>query len=461
MFLKYQIRKPFSRKIRPATDILIDVSARERFMEKYAPLFRRDPLAGALGTLAAVYAGEFDAADALMDRLIESVPKDAFAKLFATSDIRKFMMAGLRDFYAAGGQLDGATAAHLKAFSAAFDPASRHVFDPPAYVDQEVPLRTFEYESAVPKALKIGIYFRSKFYPTSRPHDLAYRFKTAFEGAGAHSEIVEPDREPGRFVDCDIALIDDPHVFRKSTEDKRRFLEQVRKRTKSLVMLEMDPWAAGLHQRVADNRDIYDVVWAMIPSLIGDDGTIDGLKASSILFPVGAPEIFKRHRRVSADMPGEVIKFCGGIEEYNFFRYFWVVGALAGAHPPTIEVTNHGVDNLSIADSLDHYVKRLGSSHACLNFIRRASGETSMVGRTSDALCLQQLLVQEASIEVRPYLTPGEHFLQFSTLEELDGICERLMINRQAFEGIRQSGADYFARYYSDNAVLRHMATWC
>jgi len=461
MFLKYQLRKPFSRKIRVGTDALIDAAGRRAYTDKFGPLISGDPLAGAIAALAAIYAGDGDTADTLMDQLVATAPAGAFQKLFGTSDLRKFMMAALRDYYANGHVLDGPTASRLKAFSASFDPESRHVFDPPAYQDRDVPLQRFDYERKAPKGLSVGIYFRSKFYPTSRPHDLAYRFQTAFEGAGAISEIVEPDKEPDRFIKCDIALIDDPHIFRKSADDKRRFIEQARRHAKCLVMIEMDPWAAGRSERLAANRDMYDVVWAMMPSLMDPDGMIDGLKASCMLFPVGAPDIFQRHRRTSPEMAGEDIKFCGGIEEYNFYRYFWIVGALAGEHAPVIEVTNHGDDGLGIADSLDRYVKRLGSSHACLNFVRRATGDVSMVGRTSDALCLEQLLVQEASTEVRPYLSPGEHFLQFSTLEELDEICARLGAGRSAYEDIRRAGASYFDAHYADDAVLRHMATWC
>jgi len=461
MFLKYQLRKPFSRKIRVGTDAILNAGGRRAFIDKFESLFGSDPLAGAIATLGAIYDGDGDMADMLMDQLAATAPKDSFRTLFGTSDLRKFMMAALRDYYADGKALDGTTAARLKIFSGSFDPESRHVFDPPAYLDKGVPLQRFDYVAKVQQGLSVGIYFRSKFYPTSRPHDLAYRFQTAFSGAGAVSKIVEPDKEPDRFIKCDIALIDDPHVFRKSPADKRRFLEQVRQHSKCLVMIEMDPWGPGLRDRLAANKDLYDVIWAMMPSLMDADGTIDGLRASCMLFPVGAPDIFSRHRRTSCEMPGEAIKFCGGIEEYNYFRYFWTIGALAGAHPPAIEVTNHGIDNLSVTDSLNHYVKRLSSSHACLNFIRRATGETSMVGRTSDALCLQQLLVQESSGEVRPYLTPGEHFLQFWTLDELDEICARLKMDRGRFEDIRRCGAAYFDKSYSDDAVLRHMATWC
>lgn len=413
-----------------------------------------------LAALSFIYAGEYDRADAHMKYLSTGLSAETSGDIFARTDMRKFMLAALRDYYAKGHDLTRETAEHLAQFSRLFDPQSSNVFDPAPCIDGEVPLTTYAYERQAPDNLKIGLYFRSKFYPTSRPHDLAYRFHSAFVGAGAKSEIAEPDREPDRFVDCDIALVDDPHIFRKSQSEKRAFLEGVRKHTKCMVMVEMDPWAAGRRERAEANADIYDRVWAMMPSLLGSDGKIGGMAASTILFPVGAPEVFTRYRREDSMSPGDAISFCGGVEEYNFYRYFWIVGARSLHHAPEIRVTNHSPDDLSIEESLGQYVKRLAASHACLNFVRRATGEVSMVGRTSDALCLRQLLVQEASAEVRPYLKPGEHFLQFRALDELDDICGRLMADRREFEDVRLRGAAYFDAHYSDDAIVRHIATW-
>ena len=92
--------------------------------------------------------------------------------------------------------------------------------------------------------------------------------------------------------------------------------------------------------------------------------------------------------------------------------------------------------------------------------MRRADKRVSMVGRTSDALRLRQLLVQERSAEVGFYLRAGEHFLDFSSLDELEDICETLDMKNSRYENIRINGARHFEQNYSDQAIVRHIATW-
>lgn len=460
MFLRYQLRKPFSRKIRFSAEAIIDGVGRNAFQEKYASILEKDELAGLLALLSDIYAEDFDKAMARHKCLVDRFNLKSIHSLFEQTDIRKFTLALLRNFYASDQKIDRGMAVQLKSLAMSFDPKSNDVFGLHASESSTMVRKKFSYETKISSNLSIGIYFRSKFFPTSRPHDLAYRFKSAFEGVGIRCEIAEPDVNPEYFIDCDIALVDDPHVFRKTPIAKRKFLENVRSHSRKMAMLEMDPWAPGLHSRITDNKDIYDIVWAMMPSLQDEDGCIAGLKASAMLFPVGAPEIFSRHNLKNAQVKADRIKFCGGLEEYNYYRYFWIIGALTNSSPPKIDVTNHSPDSLSVEDSLDIYAARLSSSYACLNFMRRANGESSIVGRTSDALRLSQLLVQENSAEILPYLTPDEHFIEFSNLVELDEICRRLEDDHLQFEEVRRSGADYFNHHYSDAAVVRHMSTW-
>ena len=123
-------------------------------------------------------------------------------------------------------------------------------------------------------------------------------------------------------------------------------------------------------------------------------------------------------------------------------------------------ITNHYPDQKGVLSSLYDYVSKLASTYACLNFVRRADKRVSMVGRTSDALRLRQLLVQERSAEVGFYLRAGEHFLDFSSLDELENICETLDMKNSRYENIQINGARHFEQNYSDQAIVRHIVTW-
>lgn len=439
---------------------MLNASIKHKATNVISTLQDKDALAGILASLRAAYACDENTVETRIKTLREACRIGDVSRLFETTDIRKYTITALRDYYAGGSMLTRTQAKLLKEIAEALDPESRLVFGhqrkaflPPEILD-------FERVSRASKPLSIAIYFRGKFFPTSRPHDLAYRLASAFESGGARCHLVDPDDESSDIPDTDIALIDDPHVFRKSPAEKRQFLERVRERTRVMVMFEMDPWARGLAERIKHNRDLYDRIWAMMPSLCDENGRIEGLKASCILFPVGASEVFSQHALPEERMHRADIGFCGGIEEFNFLRYFWVIGALGLNTAPKIMVTNHYPDQKDVVSSLHEYVSKLASTYACLNFVRRADKRVSMVGRTSDALRLRQLLVQERSAEVGYYLRAGDHFLDFSNLDELENICETLGKKESNYEDIRINGSRYFEQNYSDQAIVRHIATW-
>lgn len=461
MFLRFALRRPFSRKIRASTEAVLSDSGRSAFGKRFGCIAGKDALAAALAALGAAYGSDRAAVEHHMRTLSSPSMAPDLAQLFGKFDLRKFMLAALRDFHAQGDTLSVEQATLLRAVSETLDPQAANVFARQPETGSPPQRISFDHETKPPlRPIRIAIYFRGEFFPNSRPHDLAYRFASGFETAGATCRLKNPDHDPHDIADCDIALIDDPHVFRKSDTDKRAFLERVRKRSARMVMLEMDPWARGRTARIAANRDLYDLVWAMMPSLLDVQGRIDGMKASAMMFPVGAPALFDAHADAAVSAGPRGIGFCGGIEEFNFYRYYWVVGAAAMAHRPTIDITNHHADGLSVETSLDRYVRRLGATYACLNFVRRANGRTSMVGRTADALRLGRLLVQERAAETSYYLTAGEHFVDFFDLGELGEICRRLSEGGGAYEPIRANGRIFFDQVYSDGAVLRHMATW-
>ena len=227
-----------------------------------------------------------------------------------------------------------------------------------------------------------------------------------------------------------------------------------------MAMLELDPWATGLMDRIKSNKDLYDFAWAMAPGLILDDEkNIGGLPVTLMAFPVGAGSAFDRFvidGRLDSLAP---IKFSGGVEEYNFYRYFWVLAASSFRNPPDFDITNHDVDGLPALESLSLYIERLAGSYACLNFVMRGDGSRAVVERSFDSLRLRQLLIQEHCGDMHAYLEPGNHYLEFDSASELEEICGRLKGQRAEYDTIRREGADAFNRLYSDDAVLRHIAT--
>ncbi len=135
---------------------------------------------------------------------------------------------------------------------------------------------------------------------------------------------------------------------------------------------------------------------------------------------------------------------------------------MAGARfdpPLPFEITGQGDDGLSARDSLAVYVDRLAGSYAALSFMMRKDGRTAIVGRSFDSLRLGQLLVQEYCEDMHHFMQPGVHYLEFQDIHELRDIYDRL-VGGDDFADVRRDGMVYFETHYSDDAILRHLATY-
>lgn len=453
------LKRPFSRKINLQTDHVLTASGRQRFLSRFVPLKDDFPLVATVVALAYAYERAYAKCQGVID---ETIVKRGFAGeisgLYSRTDLRKFLLDCFRNYFDANETMPRPMAEALFKLARATDDQMQRIYDAPSdEIAARDPIR-FEYVSAAPISLKVRIYCRSRYFgANSRPHDLGVRMRTAFADI-ADCVVVDPASPDAGIEECDLALVDDVYLFRKDARMKRRFLEKLRPKATKVGMLELDPWMAGVHRRIARNRDLYDFVWTMAPTM-AEGGRIAGLPACVIPLPVGCPDIFDRVKIAADDPSLDTLRFCGGVEEYNLHRYFWVLAGTTFRTPFSFRVTNHKNDGLSAFDSLRRYAEKLSSAYAALNFTMRKDAQRAMVGRTFDCLRLGQLLVQEYCGDMRCYFAPGVHYLEFRSVAELEAICDE--IGRQGrFERMRREGAAYFEESYSDAAVLRHLGTF-
>lgn len=453
------LKRPFSRKINLRTDDMLTASRRERFLSRFAPLRDEFPLVATVAALAHAYGGDCAKCHAVID---ETIMRRGFAGeiagLYSQTDLRKFLLDCFRDYFDANETMPRPMAEALFRLARDTDDQMQRIYDMPSgEIAARAPI-PFAYMSAAPTSMKVRIYCRSRFFgANSRPHDLGVRIRTAFAEV-ANCVVIDPASPDAEIEACDLALVDDVYLFRKDARAKRRFLEELSRNATAVGLLELDPWMPGVDGRIARNRDLYDFVWTMAPTM-AIDGKIAGLPACVIPLPVGCPDIFDRVKIAADDPSLDTLRFCGGVEEYNLHRYFWVLAGVTLRRPFSFCVTNHKDDGLSAVDSLSRYAEKLSGAYAALNFTMRKNGQRAMVGRTFDCLRLGQLLVQEYCADMRCYFAPGAHFLEFRCVADLEKICDEL--SRQGrFEAIRRDGAAYFAKYYSDAAVLRHLGTF-
>ncbi len=92
-----------------------------------------------------------------------------------------------------------------------------------------------------------------------------------------------------------------------------------------------------------------------------------------------------------------------------------------------------------------------------LNFSTHSQQATTLTPQGIDALLSGQLLIQEASPDLHYYLTPGEHYLEFSTLAELIGITRFMIEHPTIAEEIRQRGHAYACEHYNNAKLIGHL----
>lgn len=448
----WELRRPFSRKIRVGADeILSGAFATGRRFEP------RRPLEAALLFLGTAYRGDYAAADEMLQRLGEPGRAAPLHALIATTDLRKTILACFRAHLGKHGAIARPLAERLLRFSRLIDGESERLVAPPPQTPPRRPLMTFDYARALPKKLDVALVFRPRYSgPRSRPHDLSVRLQDAFSSVGFGCRLIDPRDGASGPGPCDLAIVDDAGLFEKDPRKKRAYLEKLRREAKSMALFDLDPWQSHFADRLADNRDCYDFVWIMTPS---EAAQVHDIPVCQIPFPVGADGWFADIPPADGSIDQRGVKFCGGIEDYNFHRYFWLLAGACFAAPFEFELTSHVDDRETVAASARAYLARLMARRGCLSFTMRSNGQTIIVGRSFDALRAGRVLVQEATPDMAAYFEPGAHYLEFRTVAELESLCGRLS-EPAAFEDIRRAGAAFFAERYSNEAVIRNLATF-
>jgi hypothetical protein len=455
----FALRRPFSRKVALHPDGVLTDDGRAELLALTQPLARELPLAAMLQAVVYAYAGDTREFERSLATIGRHGLGPRIGTLYKTSDLRSRLIECFRDHCAHFGLPPRHVLRSLLDLAQRTDAEFARIeksIDRPNHLPKLV---AFDYVSTVPAKLRVHLYVRARFFGSrSRMHDIGVRIHSALAHQNVEVHSFDLDSEVPGGGPSDLVLVDDALLFRKDAARKRAFLERLRSSTGRLGFLEFDPWTASLTTRIGQNRDLYDFIWAPAPTRI-DNGKIGGLPACAMPFPTGCHDIFERFSLGSAQSPRHDIQFCGAIEEYNFHRYFWVLAISLLRDAVPCEVTNHVDDGLDAETSLTGYVERLSNSYAALGFTMRSDGTSILVGRTFDTLRLGQLLIQEYCPDVRHYLTPDEHFIEFQTLSELDAIRSTLRRDGR-FEDIRANGRHIFAERYSDEAILRHLCTF-
>jgi hypothetical protein len=457
---RYLYNPPFSRKVRLQPRTLVQTGVASDLARLPARLNEGDALCGTLSFLFSIYRNQCNDARRLLGLLEAPSTRQELSDFFLRKDLRKLFIGCFREALSLGG-IARPQAELLLQFAARFDQGHAKTvlqIQDEAGAAAQAPPRPiqFDYVASIPAKLRVVLLFETNAYsPGSRNHDLGERIQSAFEAAAIDCRLLPPDVDPAEIGDADLVILNEDALFPRDEQKKRERLAQIRARARRLVRLIPDPWGHWLEPSLKDRSHFYDFMWTLAPSLKAKEAEI-GCPIWTIPFPVGFNQVFDQLPPPSTKSP---LSFCGAVEDYNLVRYYWLLFGLTLENQIGVTVTNHGYDGLPVADSLKLYLAKLLRSRACLNLTMRATGQRIVIGRAFDILKGGRLLVQEYAADVRPYLTPGEHFLEFRSFEELAELNENLGA-ADSYADVQRHGVDYYRRHYSDDAIVRHVLTW-
>jgi hypothetical protein len=457
---RYIYNPPFSRKVRLQPQTVIRTSFASDLARLPARLNEDDALCGALSFLFAIYRNECGAAHRLLGKLDRPRTQRELSDLFQQKDLRKLFIGCFREALSSS-KIARQQAEILLQFAARFDQGYTKTMaqiEAEANAAAATPPRPiqFEHANSVPAKLRVILLFETNAYsPGSRNHDLGERIQSAFEGAAIDCRLLPPEADPDEIGDADLIILNEDALFPRDERKKRERLAKIREKAKRLVRLIPDPWGHWLEPSLKDRAHFYDFMWTLAPSLKAREVEI-GRPIWVIPFPVGFNRVFDQLRPLATEPR---LSFCGAVEDYNFVRYYWLLLDLTLANQIKVTVTHHRYDGLPVADSLKVYLAKLLQSRACLNLTMRATGQRIVIHRAFDILKGDRLLVQEYAADVRHYLTPGEHFIEFHSFEELAEINEKLGA-QESYADVQRNGAEYYRQHYSDDAIVRHILTW-
>jgi hypothetical protein len=251
-------------------------------------------------------------------------------------------------------------------------------------------------------------------------------------------------------VGADVLILDDqlveyPHVRPLRVELLRRL--RLTRPSMQVVGVYLDPWSVE-PAALREAAEAVDVVWAMSPaSPIWREPVFAG-KCLFVPFPYAPPGPLASPALIPR------MRFSGGVLGYNWHRAFWLSAAALADLPVDTRLAAHNRDGLSASDSTGLYMRDLAEATCALNFSMRPDLSRIATGRCFETCLAGSLLIQESTEDLDYYLVPGEHYLEFTSFQELCAIVRFLQTRLDEAEDVRRRGREFAQAYYQTAAIV-------
>lgn len=147
--------------------------------------------------------------------------------------------------------------------------------------------------------------------------------------------------------------------------------------------------------------------------------------------------------------PGSIDRaaFVGNITWFNFGRAIWWAEMGRRGLPVDMLLTDYS--STTTLRSYGRYVDLLAGHRMALNFGWRESGVPIITGRTIETPMVGGCLVEETCPDTSYFMTEGEHFLTFATLDDLEQIIGDILPDADRCRAIGAAGKAHVDHYFS------------
>lgn len=326
----------------------------------------------------------------------------------------------------------------------------------------QAPLITLDYSPTISSSVSGAVFFSEFiFAPGSRKCEVGYRIQRAFTSQGWDVSLftISEIRQYSSAVQKDFVIIDVFAFHQMAYESICTVLSGLKRFFRKIIMVDTDVWAGRSDEMLRSISGHIDYVWGFTAEWCLVDEP--KFKGRSILFPgFGGFDHLKSIIEATLDWNTCTFNFTGSVQSYNLNRISWLLEFIQRDLPVEIQITNPEIDDgLDPAYSQQMYAQEVAATHAAINLTTRTDGSRIVTGRSFEVISLNRLLIQESCPAFNRYFVEGEHFLEFSDIDELATIIEFLRSHPKTAHSLCSRGHRFYEDHYSCKKLVEHVQT--
>lgn len=323
---------------------------------------------------------------------------------------------------------------------------------------QDYKIFSYTYSKA-PLPKRIVLYTRTRWgNDQSRLHPLPAILQAIFSSAGVecHVQYSNPKiTEDLQFLKNCLILID---VQWCGLNESSEFAKKTRNLGNKVIGLFTDFHYLKTDAEYYSHLELFDIIWVPTHSAEQQDSLMKLANFTDFPVPVPLPSGLTCGQSIKGLKTTALPVFMGSIERNNLPRIsFYISSVMSKKYD--FEISSHMEDHLSAEDSYSQYLHRLNKYQTLLSFSLRYTGSRVATHRQSEAIALNKLLLQEFTPQLRRWYSPNEHFLEFTSAEELDDLCDAIQGNRIKADEVAGAGYQHYTKNYACDRLISHFSS--